>query len=117
MKSILISRHILQLIYTAMQRSTNSLKFVSNNQHRMNEIYLTNNLPLYIESTRVNDFKFARCLCIFCLVFLLINIFRDGIFDIQLGGWDFSLQQVIFSLFLHNKLFFFSKVNCNKFFF
>ena len=46
----------------------------------------------------------------------ILNEVRDRPFDIRGGGgWDFSSRQVIFSLFLHNKLFF-SKVNCNKFF-
>ena len=42
--------------------------------------------------------------------------FGDGPFDIQGGGgWDFSSPQVIFFLFLQNKLFF-SKVNSTSFF-
>ena len=40
---------------------------------------------------------------------------RDGPFDIQGGGWDFSSRQVIFSLFFAQQVIF-SKVNCNKFF-
>ena len=43
-------------------------------------------------------------------------VVRDGPFDIQGGGWDFSSRQVIFfSLFSQQVIF--SKVNCNKFFF
>ena len=42
---------------------------------------------------------------------------RDGPFDIGGGGnWYFSSRQVIFSLFLHYKLFF-SKVNATRFLF
>ena len=46
---------------------------------------------------------------------VLASEVRDGPFDIQGGGWDFSSRQVtFFSLFA--KQVFFSKVNCNKFF-
>ena len=39
-------------------------------------------------------------------MFVFSKKFRDGPFDIQGGGWDFSSRQVFFSLFLQNKLFF-----------
>ena len=48
------------------------------------------------------------------------TIVRDGPFDIRGGGggWDFSCDKLFFSLFLHNKLFFFkSKLQQDFYFF
>ena len=46
-----------------------------------------------------------------CEIMCYLQTFRDGPFDIQGGGWDFSSRQVIFfSLFAQQVIFFKSKL-------